>query len=107
MRFVQVSNGCGKRTLGVSNVADNMAYLTTMIFQTVFFSVLVGVTAEWNTRDFQRREHSLVKPYQGKIKITFSSFTIAQTISAPKENVESESKNWKELLKLQVYSNQS
>ena len=29
------------------------------------FSFLTLVKAEWNTKDFQKREHSLVKPYQG------------------------------------------
>jgi len=28
-------------------------------------SLLALVKAEWNTKDFQKREHSLVKPYQG------------------------------------------
>jgi len=28
-------------------------------------SFLTLVRAEWNTKDFQKREHSLVKPYQG------------------------------------------
>ncbi|KAK7109110.1 vesicular integral-membrane protein VIP36-like [Littorina saxatilis] len=31
----------------------------------MFLCVFLCVLAEWNTKDFQRREHTLVKPYQG------------------------------------------
>lgn len=40
-----------------------------MVWHSLFFNVaallLVVVTAEWNTRDYLKREHSLMKPYQG------------------------------------------
>lgn len=28
-------------------------------------SALKLVTAEWNTKDYMKREHSLIRPYQG------------------------------------------
>ena len=34
-------------------------------FLGTIISFLTLVQAEWNTKDFQKREHSLVKPYQG------------------------------------------
>ncbi|RUS72148.1 hypothetical protein EGW08_020090 [Elysia chlorotica] len=44
-----------------------MAYPTPreIIILCIFFCILNIAMGEWNTRDFQRREHSLVKPYQG------------------------------------------
>lgn len=34
----------------------------------IFFSFLSReVFSEWNTREYMKREHSLLKPYQGKI----------------------------------------
>lgn len=32
----------------------------------IFISVFNLVLAEWNTKDYMKREHSLYKPYQGK-----------------------------------------
>ena len=29
--------------------------------------------AEWNTKDYQRREHSLIKPYQGKLMLSLTT----------------------------------
>lgn len=35
-------------------------------FKVAFLTLLISsLTAEWNTKDFQKREHSLVKPYTG------------------------------------------
>lgn len=34
----------------------------------IVFPFLTGeVYTEWNTRDYMKRDHSLLKPYQGKI----------------------------------------
>ena len=44
-----------------------MALSTSLAFMCIFVSVFANEpTGGWNTKDFQRREHSLVKPYQGK-----------------------------------------
>lgn len=37
----------------------------TFVFITSFLTD--QVCSEWNTRDYMKREHSLLKPYQGKI----------------------------------------
>lgn len=31
----------------------------------LLISVLELVSAEWNTKDYMKREHSLIRPYQG------------------------------------------
>nr|ATU82906.1 secreted Lectin-like protein [Pristhesancus plagipennis] len=31
--------------------------------------IVVNVLAEWNSNDFMKREHSLIKPYQGNRKL--------------------------------------
>ena len=37
----------------------------------VLFTLLISISnAQWNTNDYMKREHSLVKPYQG-MKISF------------------------------------
>jgi hypothetical protein len=48
------------------NEIGNMAscVLVTRLFL-LFWAIFLCVIAEWNTRDFMRREHTLVKPYQG------------------------------------------
>ena len=41
-----------------------------MYLRTVFLCALVlllsAADAEWNTKDYMKREHSLIKPYQGE-----------------------------------------
>ncbi|EFA10355.1 vesicular integral-membrane protein VIP36 [Tribolium castaneum] len=49
----------------------------------VFLYCLSQVSAEWNTKDFMKREHSLIKPYYGSgIEIPFWHFT-GSTIVTP------------------------
>lgn len=39
-----------------------------LIFQLLALLIYITlVFAEWNTKDYMKREHSLYKPYQGKI----------------------------------------
>lgn len=43
-------------------------YILKYTFETFFFLILLltPILAEWNTKDYIRREHSLTKPYQGE-----------------------------------------
>lgn len=36
----------------------------TLIF-VLIVSILKFTSAEWNTKDYMKREHSLIRPYQG------------------------------------------
>lgn len=42
----------------------NMCGKPVLIFVTLLH--FVNVLAEWNSNDYMKREHSLIKPYQGK-----------------------------------------
>ena len=42
--------------------------------------VLNVVGAEWNTNDYMKREHSLVRPYQGSKNLINSSFAFWFTL---------------------------
>ena len=44
-------------------LSDFIMYFEGLLCTLISFLTLVR--AEWNTKDFQKREHSLVKPYQG------------------------------------------
>lgn len=46
----------------------NWKYLFTIIyvFEIMFLTLTKEVNSEWNTRDYMKREHSLLKPYQGE-----------------------------------------
>lgn len=39
------------------------------VFIILFSFLSKEVFSEWNTRDYMKREHSLLKPYQGKINL--------------------------------------
>ena len=42
--------------------------MTQNYFNFYFFSLLIFISnAEWNPKDFQKREHSLVKPFTGTL----------------------------------------
>ena len=42
--------------------------MTPNYFNFYFFSLLIFISnAEWNPKDFQKREHSLVKPFTGTL----------------------------------------
>lgn len=41
---------------------------TTIAVELLYVIVHYCVKAEWNTNDYMKREHSLIKPYQGRQK---------------------------------------
>ena len=44
----------------------------------VLFTLLISISnAQWNTNDYMKREHSLVKPYQG-----MNLYTIGRNIKS-------------------------
>jgi len=46
-----------------------MAAFSWCTFIFVYLIILVQVLGEWNTEDYLKREHTLVKPYQGDLII--------------------------------------
>ena len=46
-------------------------YVTSILFTLLLF---FQINAEWNTKDYMKREHSLIKPYQGEVQIQFSGY---------------------------------
>jgi len=46
-------------------------YVTSILFTLLLF---LQINAEWNTKDYMKREHSLIKPYQGEVQIQLSSY---------------------------------
>ena len=44
-------------------------YVTSILFTLLLF---FQINAEWNTKDYMKREHSLIKPYQGEVQIQLS-----------------------------------
>ena len=56
----------------------NQAYFKTWFFSLLFSSF---VTAEWNPKDFLKREHSLIKPFTGKLQYLAKKATILLTIN--------------------------
>lgn len=57
-------------------------FFSTLILFSTYLS-LINSQAQWNTRDFMKREHSLIKPYYGSgIDIPFWQFT-GSTIVTP------------------------
>lgn len=46
----------------------------------VLFSLCSPIFAEWNTRDYVRREHSLTKPYQGEWPVTRLTLLLAAIV---------------------------
>jgi mannose-binding lectin 2 len=41
-------------------------YVISILFS-LFMLLFLQIKAEWNTKDYMKREHSLIKPYQGKV----------------------------------------
>lgn len=49
------------------NITNSKYYITIFyVFEIIFLSLTKEVNSEWNTRDYMKREHSLLKPYQGE-----------------------------------------
>ena len=46
-------------------------YVTSILLTLLLF---FQINAEWNTNDYMKREHSLIKPYQGEVQIQFSGY---------------------------------
>lgn len=44
------------------NLKDSSMYLLYNLFLFILIDI---IQAEWNTKDFMKREHSLIKPYYG------------------------------------------
>lgn len=42
----------------------------------LIISVLESVAQEWNTKDYMKREHSLIKPYQGSSILIYLSYIV-------------------------------
>lgn len=51
----------------INNIINSKTVFTKISIFTFIFSFLCReVYSEWNTRDYMKRDHSLLKPYQGK-----------------------------------------
>lgn len=37
-----------------------------IVFKLIYVFLYSWVSATWNTQDYMKRDHSLIKPYQGK-----------------------------------------
>lgn len=60
---------CDRRT---RTKTRKMSLQDSLINKSILFLLLITpILAEWNTRDYIRREHSLTKPYQGEWPIDF------------------------------------
>lgn len=42
--------------------------INNFFFHIIYTLLINEIKAQWNTKDFMKREHSLIKPYQGKVK---------------------------------------
>jgi mannose-binding lectin 2 len=42
-------------------------YHVTSVFFGLLLLLFLQTKAEWNTKDYMKREHSLIKPYQGEV----------------------------------------
>jgi hypothetical protein len=62
-----------KASVVVERKAYNMTvyYVTGILFTLLLF---LQINAEWNTKDYMKREQSLIKPYQGEVQIQFSGY---------------------------------
>lgn len=50
----------------INNLINSKTVVTKIYIFTFIFSFLCReVYSEWNTRDYMKRDHSLLKPYQG------------------------------------------
>jgi len=49
------------------NKKSVMAAIINLLVVFVFCLLVGGVLSEWNTKDYLKKEHSLVKPYNGML----------------------------------------